>query len=247
MQCSGRAGIRGSGRNGSPPCRAVNTEPAGAIFFSAGRDSAGRYRRAMLRRTIARILTPPMIVLAALFMFVEEWIWDHLAAFMAWVGRAPALRWAEARIAALPPYAAMAAFLLPGLILMPVKISAFWLAARGHAVYAAGVFIAAKATGTAVAARLFTLCRPSLLTVGWFRRAYEWLGRLKNRLYHSAPWQAAVQWKNRFKSRWARLTAPLRGGRLKRRWKAITHLTRHKLTRRKASATTEAKEPDSPA
>lgn len=201
----------------------------------------------MLRRAVARILTPPMIVLAALFMFVEEWIWDHLAAFMAWVARAPVLRWVETRIAALPPYAAMAAFLLPGLILLPVKISALWLAAHGHAIYAAGVFIVAKVVGTAVAARLFALCRPTLLTVGWFRRCYEWLVRLKDKLYHSAPWQAAVHWKNRLKLRWQEFTAPLRGGRLKRRWKAILHLMRRKLTRRKAPAPPDAKEPEAPA
>ena len=44
---------------------------------------------------------------------------------------------------------------------------------------------------TAVLARLFTLCRPVLLTVNWFRRLYEAFGRFKYRLFHSAPWLAA--------------------------------------------------------
>jgi len=33
---------------------------------------------------------------------------------MAWIGKLPGVRWCEARIAGLPPYAAMVAFLIPG-------------------------------------------------------------------------------------------------------------------------------------
>ena len=172
-----------------------------------------------------------MIVLAALFMFVEEWIWDHLAALMAWIARAPVFRWLELRLAALPPYPALALFLLPGLLLLPVKIIALWLIAHGQALAGGGVFIAAKIVGTAIVARLFTICRPSLLTVRWFQRLYDWLVRLKTRLYHSAPWQRVVATKNRLRAWWKRITTPLRGGRLKRRWKAIVHLIRRKFTR----------------
>ena len=190
----------------------------------------------MFRRFCRRVLLPPMIFLAALFLFVEEWIWDHLRDFMAWVARAPAIRWLEGRIATLPPYGAMAIFLLPGLILLPVKISALWLAAHGHPIYAAGVFVAAKVVGTAAAARLFTLCRPTLLTVNWFKKVYHWFGRIKDRLYHSAAWQSAVRWKNGIKARLAKLTHRWRGGRLKRRWRALRWLLKRKFRRGPASS-----------
>jgi hypothetical protein len=185
----------------------------------------------MFRRFLARILTPPMIALAALIMFLEEWVWDHLAALMAWMARAPVLRWLESRIAALPPYPAIGLFVLPGLLLMPVKIFALWLIAQSHAVAGASVFVAAKVVGTAIVARLFAICRPTLLTVQWFRAVYEWLVRLKARLYQSSPWQAVVQWKNRLKERWRKFTAPWRGGRLKRRWRAVVYLMRRKFRR----------------
>lgn len=188
-----------------------------------------------------------MIFLAALFLFVEEWIWDHLRNLMAWIARAPAIRWMEGRIAALPPYGAMAFFLLPGLILLPVKISALWLAAHGHAIYAACVFIAAKVIGTAAAARLFTLCRPSLLTVGWFKRLYNWFGRIKDRLYQSAAWQAAVRWKKDIKERWAHLTRNWRGGRFKRRWRAIGWMMRRKFSRKPAAPSPAPSAPTPPA
>jgi hypothetical protein len=76
------------------------------------------------------------------------------------------------------------------------------------------------------------LCRPSLLTVNWFRRLYEAIGRLKQRLYNSAPWQAAVRWKNAVKTRWRHMTRRWRGGALKRRWRAVGHLLRRKFSRK---------------
>jgi hypothetical protein len=188
-----------------------------------------------MRRFIKKLLTPPMIFIAALIMFCEEWLWDHLTAFMAWVGRAPVLRWTEARIAALPPYPAMAVFLLPSAILFPVNVFAVWLTASGHAALGAGILIAAKLVGTALLARLFAICRPSLLTVEWFRRLHDAIGRLKSWLYHSAPWQAVVRFKNRIKARLKHIMHRWRGGHLKRRWQAVLHLMRRKFTRKRAT------------
>src|SRR5436190_16686596 len=112
----------------------------------------------MIRRFFRRVLTPPMVVIAAMIMLFEEWLWDHLTTFMAWVGRAPVLRVLEKRIATLPPYPAMGVFLLPGLMLLPVNLFAIYLTAHGHAVLGTSILIAAKLLGTAILARLFALC-----------------------------------------------------------------------------------------
>ncbi|HEX2748088.1 MAG TPA: hypothetical protein VHM91_08825 [Verrucomicrobiales bacterium] len=186
----------------------------------------------MIRRFFRRVLTPPMVVIAAMIMLFEEWLWDHLTAFMAWVGRAPILRSLEKGIAGLRPYPAMGVFLLPGLMLLPVNIFAVYLTAHGHPVTGTCILIAAKLLGTAILARLFTLCRPSLLTVNWFRRLYKAIGRLKQRLYNSAPWQAAVRWKNSVKAKWQQMTRHWRGGALKRRWRAIGRVMRRKFSRK---------------
>ena len=184
----------------------------------------------MIRRFLKKLFYPPMVILAAAIMFFEEWIWDHLTTFMAWVARARVFRWLEKRLAALPPYGAMAVFLIPGLMLMPVKLAALYLIAHGHAAGGLSTIIAAKLIGTAIVARIFAVCRPALLTVGWFRRLYEWIVRLKTQLYtaiKSMPaWAAAVRWKNAIKS-WLP-----RGGHFSRRWKAIGHVLRRKFSRK---------------
>ena len=130
-----------------------------------------------------RLLRGLGTLVAAIWVVLEEWIWDSLTAAMAWLGRLPLVRWVEARIARLPAYWAMAVFLVPMAGLMPAKIFALWLIGTGHIKAGATVFVAAKILGTALAARLFTLTKPALLSIGWFARVYAWFCGWRDRLH----------------------------------------------------------------
>ncbi len=184
----------------------------------------------MIRRFLKKILLPPMVVIAAMIMFFEEWLWDTLTAATARIARTRVFRWMDARLAALPSYAAMAVFLVPSVMLLPVKIAALYLIAHGHAGGGLLIIIAAKLIGTAIVAHIFAVCRPALLNVRWFRRLYEWIIRLKNRLYTAIKampgWALAVRWKNAIRAR-----LPRRGF-LARRWKAVSQVLRRKFSRK---------------
>jgi hypothetical protein len=186
----------------------------------------------MLRRTFRRILTPPMVVLAVLFLFVEEWLWDKLTAATAWLARAPFFVWLEAQVRLLPAWAAIAGFFLPGLLLLPVKIGALFLIGRGHMAWGITVIVMAKVLGTAVVARFFLVCKPTLMGVGWFRAGHDWLLRMKaalyERLHAMSWWQTAVHFKERVKRR-LRLIKP---GMIARRWRAIGQCLRLRWRRR---------------
>ncbi len=106
-----------------------------------------------------------------------------MLALMAYVGKLPPIAWGERQIAKAPPYVALIAFLIPAAVLLPFKLLAFWLIAQGQAALVALVFIIAKIIGTAFLARIFSLTKPALLTIVWFRRSYEWLTAWKERLY----------------------------------------------------------------
>jgi len=149
--------------------------------------------------------------LLALLILFEEWGWDPLQRALAWVGRLPGLRWLEARIRALPPYAALTLFLLPTAMLLPVKLLALWLIGQGKVLSGTLVILSAKVLGTAIVARLFALTQPALMQLAWFARLFtrwmSWKEALLAQVRASWPWRLGRVLKHRMKRRWQRLRA----------------------------------------
>ncbi|MBA5605553.1 hypothetical protein H3H36_09290 [Duganella sp. FT3S] len=167
-----------------------------------------------LSPTARRRLTAPLVYVAALFLLLEDWLWDLGAALMAYLARWPPLHRLEAWLQGLRPMAAMAVFVLPALLLFPVKLLALFAMARGHAVMGLAVIVTAKVAGAAAVARLYALTRPTLLTIAWFASLLAWFLALKQRwiarLQATAAWRemqalaAAVRrWRRRLpRKRW---------------------------------------------
>ncbi|MDP1693481.1 MAG: hypothetical protein Q8L49_16285 [Burkholderiaceae bacterium] len=124
----------------------------------------------MILRALRRLFE----ALIALVILFEEWGWEPLQRALAWIARLPPLAWIERRIVALPPCGALAVFLLPTLLLLPVKLAALWLIGIGKAGLGLALIVSAKLVGTALLARLFRLTQPALMQLAWFAR---WYGR----------------------------------------------------------------------
>lgn len=190
---------------------------------------------------LKRLLTPPLIVLAALLMWIEEWLWEHLKTLTAWIAKLPLFRWIEKSLQRLPPYPTMAVFLLPGALLFPVKLGAVWLMTHGQVLLGLGVIVAAKVIGTAVVARLYVICQPKLMTIRWFAWVHDWLTTTRNRLYaaiRAMPLYQATRAKlSAFKQTIKHLLRVLRGRRgIGARWRAIRRwLRRRRHLRRQRS------------
>ena len=157
---------------------------------------------------LARLLKTLFGWLLALLILFEEWGWEPLQRALAWVGHFPGLRWLEQRIQKLPPYAALAIFLLPTLMLLPVKLLALWFIGQGKVLDGTLVILAAKLVGTAIVARLFTLTQPALMQLGWFARSYlrwiDWKETLLRQVRASWPWRLGRIMKRRIRQRWQR-------------------------------------------
>ncbi|MGJ7914693.1 hypothetical protein ACI48D_04330 [Massilia sp. LXY-6] len=125
-------------------------------------------------------LFAPLVYLAAMLLLLEEWCWDVGARLGAGLARWPLLAALETRVRRLPPYGALCVFVLPGLLLVPVKVLAVVAIAHGHAVSGIATIVIAKLGSAAVVARLYALTLPTLLAVGWFARCHGWFMRLKN-------------------------------------------------------------------
>src|SRR5262245_32073301 len=85
-----------------------------------------------MTKLLKRILAAPFVLIAAIVVLFEEWLWDDLQRIAAAIGRLPLLRQVESLIAGLPPYAALAMFAAPSLLLIPVKLAALYFIAHGQ-------------------------------------------------------------------------------------------------------------------
>jgi hypothetical protein len=117
----------------------------------------------------------PLVYLVGLVVVLEEAFWRAGIWIGGWVARLPLARLFEQLILALPPWAALCAFVLPGLLLIPVKLLALLAIANGHAATGVTTFVVAKLAGAALVARIYTLSLPKLLALPWFGR---WHGRV---------------------------------------------------------------------
>src|SRR5262245_28962486 len=111
----------------------------------------------MIKKRLKRLLAAPFVLVAAIIVLFEEWLWDDLQRIAAAIGRLLLFRQIESLIAGLPPYAALAMFGAPSLLLIPVKLAALYFIAHGQPALGLITAIGAKFVGTALVARIYAL------------------------------------------------------------------------------------------
>lgn len=144
-------------------------------------------------RTLKRILTAPLVFVAAVIILLEDWLWDDLQRLAQWLGHLPIFRQIEALIVRLPPTGALFIFIVPSLVLIPIKLVALYFISSGHALLGVSTVIAAKIAGTALVARLFKLTKPKLLRFRWFSWVYEHISEFRRRIYNVIQSSAAYR------------------------------------------------------
>jgi hypothetical protein len=184
-----------------------------------------------MKKFFKRLLAAPFVLIAAILILLEDWLWDDLERLAAAIGRLPILRQLESMILRLPPYGALVLFAAPSLLLIPVKLAAFWLIAHGRPTAGFAVVIAAKFVGTALVAHLYLLTQQKLLSIAWFATLHTSFVAFKTRIY-AAIKSTAIYHATHI--RYQQLKAGLkefahrRRGMLKRRWDAALKLSRRR-------------------
>ena len=124
-----------------------------------------------------RRLLQPLWVLLALIFLLEAWLWDHLEPVVARIVALIPLRaikaWIAEKVQRLSPPLTLIVFLVPVILLFPLKVLGLWLLAHHYWVGAMAVIVFAKLMGVGVAAFIFDVTRPKLLQMAWFRWLYE--------------------------------------------------------------------------
>jgi len=125
-----------------------------------------------------RLLQPVWILLAIIFL-IEAWLWDHLEPIVARVVSVIPLaafkQWLSDRIEALSPMLTLIVFVVPAVLLFPLKMIGLWLLAHGYWIGATLTIVFAKFLGLGVTAFIFDVTRHKLLQMPWFERLYAFV------------------------------------------------------------------------
>nr|WP_311528933.1 hypothetical protein [uncultured Ralstonia sp.] len=135
-----------------------------------------------------------LIVAAALILLFEEWIWHVMQRATARLAAHSWVQAAERKLAELEPIEALCAFALPMLALLPFKLAAVYVLARGHLIAGTLVLVTAKVVSTGLGVRIYSAVRPQLHTIAWYAHwesaFLAWKQRLVAALQATPTWQA---------------------------------------------------------
>jgi hypothetical protein len=124
-----------------------------------------------------RRVLKPLWILLALFFVIEAWLWDHLRPLVAAVVNVVAWDRLKARLAAMvewmPPWAVLIVFIVPFIVLLPLKFLEVYFIVHRQWMGAIVVLVLAKLLGLGVTAFIFDVTKPKLLQMPWFRWLYE--------------------------------------------------------------------------
>ncbi|MDD4907123.1 MAG: hypothetical protein PHD39_13350 [Methylobacter tundripaludum] len=140
-----------------------------------------------------------LLSLLAIFLIIEEWLWDLLTAFgrslSQWLNLQQFEQWLSQTTATM----ALVAFSIPILIVTPINLAAFGLLAKGLILQGILMEVLAKLLGTLLVARVFALTKPQLLTFTFLRITYttvtRWLQWAHAKITETAVYRWAKQLK----------------------------------------------------
>src|SRR5260221_10340899 len=104
---------------------------------------------------LRRLLQPFWVLLAIIFL-IEAWLWDHLEPVVARVVALMPLRafklWLAQRVERLSPALTLVVFIVPAILLFPLKLAGAWLLMHQYWIGALTLIVFSKFLGVGVAA-----------------------------------------------------------------------------------------------
>lgn len=154
-----------------------------------------------------------LLSLLAIFLLLEEWLWDVLTAvgqlLVQWLHLERFERW----LRACSPTIALIAIAIPLLIVTPLNIAALMLLAQGLILQGIMMEIVAKLVGMLLVTRVFALTKPQLLSfklLAWvYTTIMHWLNWAREKITDTAFYQWAKRLKAEVKQWLAHLMQQL--------------------------------------
>ena len=165
----------------------------------------------MTARRLARLVLVPLIaVLAVLYFLIDALFLSIIRIFAARLSRLPVFERMRERLRALGPYPTLALFLLPLILLEPLKPMGLYLIARRHAALGTIIICIAELLKIFLVERLFHMSRGKLMSIAAFARVYRFITAWLAYLEALPPWQAVLRMAGLIKSAARRIMLAVR-------------------------------------
>lgn len=142
-----------------------------------------------------RFLKPLIFTLAVLYFLVDAIFVPVARPFANWIAKHSVFGSLRAWIISLRPYPTLALFIVPLVVLEPVKPVAAYLAGTGHIAAGTIVLVVGEILKLVLVERLFSVSRDKLMSIpafawihGKYRQARDWLESFE-------AWQTVRRWK----------------------------------------------------
>ena len=153
------------------------------------------------RRILKSVFKPVVVVVAAVYFVIDALILAALRPLLKRILHLGLFQWIARWIESLSPYATLALFLVPLIVLEPVKPLGAYLIATEHFVSGSLVLVLGEVLKILIVERVFQIGQPKLMTI----RAFAWIHDLVAGwlawLQALPPWQSVrrsfrgmVQW-----------------------------------------------------
>jgi hypothetical protein len=145
------------------------------------------------RQNIGKALKPVIITFAALYFLIDALFFSLIKPLGIWLAKLPIFDRIGSWVRSLSPYATLVLFIIPFVLLEPIKPVGAYLIASGHVIDGVLLISIGEILKITIVERLFQVGRDKLMSIPAFARAYEYLMSLRSYLHSLPIWQAMLK------------------------------------------------------
>jgi hypothetical protein len=154
----------------------------------------------MIRRGAKRVFMPVVAFVATLYFVVDVLFLSIVRPVAARLSQSPLVALLAARLGKLGAYPTLALFLVPVLVLEPVKPIGLYLMGSGHVMTGVLVITVGEILKVTLVERLFHIGRDKLMSIRAFAWSYKIVKRVLAFLWSQPGWQLVVKNANAVRS-----------------------------------------------
>ena len=145
------------------------------------------------RQNIEKTLKPVVIAFAVLYFLIDALFFSLIKPLGTWLGKWPIFARVGGWVRSLSPYSTLVLFIIPFVLLEPIKPLGLYLVASGEVIDGVLLICVGEILKITIVERLFHVGRDKLMSIPAFARGYEFVMSLRAYLESLLVWQAMLK------------------------------------------------------